>query len=130
MAVTFDAASSTGAGGSGGPTYSWTHTPVGTPTAVGLWATIYGGGNTISGVTYGGVSMGAPVLTVTNTGGRNDTDYLFGLASPLSGPQTIIVTTAPAGGKYIICGAMTVLGSDTTTCFRNTASSTPAASPH
>lgn len=130
-AVAFDATSASGANGSGGPAYSWTHTPVGTPTAVGVWITIYGGGNTVTGVTYGGVAM-TQALHVANGSGpggsQNDSDYLFGLASPPSGSQTVAVATSGAN-QYIIAAVVTVTGSNASTCFRSVANTQPAASP-
>lgn len=88
--------------------------------------TLYGGGNSISGVTYGGVSMTQevyiPNASVPPNFDNANNDYLFGLASPPSGAQTIVVTTN-ASNQYVICGAITVVGSSTTTCFRSTTNS-------
>lgn len=128
-AVAFDAESTTSAVSSGGPNYSWTHTPVGTPTAVEVSVSIYA--TTVTGVTYGGVAMAQAVSALTGTGpigSQPDSDYIFCLTSPPSGPQTVTVSTS-AANQYIIAAAVTVTGSSTSTCFRNTASIQPAASP-
>ena len=128
-AVAFDAQSTSGVAGSGGPTYSWTHTPVGTPTAVGVWITSYNGatGFTPTGVTYGGSSM---TLALTGSGSLNDLDTLYCLTSPPSGAQTVVITFGGTG-QYFIAAAVTVTGSSTSTCFRNTGNtpSTSATSP-
>ena len=80
--------------------YSWTHTPVGTPDYVVVAVGVNGnsGADSISGVTYGGVSM----TRVPTHGFAQDTSeevgsvYLYTLASPSSGAQTVAVTKTGA----------------------------------
>ena len=128
MAVSFDAYSTSQAGGSGGPTYSWTHTPAGTPTAVGVWITVYNGvsGYTPSSVTYGGVTM--TLGTSVGGGAQNDWDFLYSLPNPPSGAQTVQITFGGTG-QYYIAAAVTVIGSSLTTCFRNVTNVIPSGSP-
>ena len=57
MTVAFDAVASDSVSASSGTTLSWTHTPVGTPTAVGVSLWNYEPFATITGITYGGVAM-------------------------------------------------------------------------
>jgi hypothetical protein len=112
MAVVFDAAGP-GATASIVSSISWTHTPSGTPTAVGVWFGGYISAGT-SSVTYGGTSMVANTFygAVTNPAAQS-----FGLANPPSGAQTVVLTV-PAG-SYPASNSISVTGSDTSTCFRN-----------
>lgn len=127
MSVAFDAVgpSSSGATGSGVTTLSWTHTPVGTPTAascqLGYWSNV----NAVSGVTYGGTAMAQAVSQAAGTGNVNETAQIWGLANPASGAQTVQITFA-VGGKFTNAGSVTVTGSDTTTCFSNVSSANGA----
>jgi len=112
MAVALDVASSAQSTGSGA-TLSWTHTPVGTPTAVGVGVSVDKFPSaTISGVTYGGVSMTIENQTVSGEARA----AIFGLANPTSGAQTVEITTSVAVDG-IVGGAISVTGSDTTQCF-------------
>lgn len=120
--VSFDAISNpTPVAGLGGTTLSWTHTPVGTPTAVAVMVGGYQNGVTISGVTYGGVSMSAGSLF--DFGNSTNFSQMFGLANPSSGPQTVVITFS-AGGIFAAAAALTVTGSDTATCFSNSSGMT------
>lgn len=122
MTVSFDALSKNVAGFGAGTSFSWTHTPAGTPTAVAVFLNNYQGNTNIVGVTYGGLSMSLAVLQVDGNLGTPQTEVaIFGLANPPAGPQTVVVTLSATG--YACLGyAVTVTGSDTTTAFRTTAS--------
>lgn len=103
MAIAFDAASS-GALTTGA--LSWTHTPVGTPRGILVFVVIFNDTNTVSAVTYGGVSMtevtGSP--NVHNVGGADDgtvTAWFLGSSVP-TGPQTVAATVSGTPNK---CGA-------------------------
>lgn len=116
MAVVFDAASlSTNVTGAGG-NWSWTHTPVGTPTGVAIGVGIFASGG-VTGVTYGGVTCTQSVIATT---AANDEDMVvYTLANPPSGPQTVVVaTTGFVAGQGC---AVTVTGGNTTTVLSGTA---------
>ena len=79
--------------------YSWTHTPTGTPDyAVVAIAQNENSSDSISGVTYGGVAM----TRVPTHGFANDTleeigaVYLYTLASPPTGAQSVVATKTSA----------------------------------
>jgi hypothetical protein len=106
--------SGTSKGTSGGITYFWTHTPVGTPTAVAVVVQNYDPNGTITGVTYGGTAMVLVGTKETFPGGGSYC-YIFGLANPASGAQQIVVSgSSSASGMFTSAQAITVTGSDTT----------------
>jgi hypothetical protein len=112
MAVVLDAVGP-GATGSTVNSITWTHTPVGTPSAVGVWGCGY---NPAFSCTYGGTSMAAG--TLYNPGSISaGNSQSFGLANPPSGAQTIVLSTS--NNAYIAGNSISVTGSDTTTCFSN-----------
>ena len=111
MAVAFDAVASTT--GSDVTSLSWTHTPVGTPTAAGMGFYAFDSGNATS-ATYNSTTFGAAVATTSDASGDNC--QLFGLANPASGARS--VTVAWAVSTFPVAGSVTVTGSDTTTCYR------------
>lgn len=126
MAVAFDAVSSNFYGNAN--TVSFTHTPVGTPTNVGLGLS-FNSISVIPGIqtlTYGGVSC-TRTNQVIITGGTYPAYYaeIWELANPPSGPQTVFVTFNTAG-NYGSIGVVTVTGGDTAQTFsnNNTASGT------
>jgi len=92
------------------------HTPVETPTAVGVTLFNYPGA-AINGITYGGVSL--TLFATGTTVANGSTAQLWGLANPPAGAQTVTVTFANTGA-FFIGGSITVTGSDTTTVFSNT----------
>jgi len=113
MAVTFDAKSS----GTGNFVIdvTFTHTPAGTPSAVGIGAFGFNNGSATITATYGGTNVPSFVGPVNDPGA--DTGLIFGLASPASGAQT--VTVHGSNFWYPIAHVVTVTGSDTSTCFSN-----------
>jgi hypothetical protein len=114
MAVIFDAVGP-GVTGQAVTSFSWTHTPVGTPTAVGIWYGGYVASLTTFTVTYGGAAM----TTGTWYGVVNAQAAIsFSLANPPAGASTISMTWV-GGSMYVSANSITVTGSDTTTCFRN-----------
>lgn len=109
-------------GGSASP-WTWTHTPVGTPTAALVMFENFLGGSTITGVTYGGNAMTAVSGSPVAIDGSNSV-YMYCLPNPPAGAQTVNVSfTALA---FLNGGSITVTGSDTTTCATasNTATGT------
>jgi hypothetical protein len=113
MAVAIDAVAN-GPTGSGVNSISWTHTPSGTPSAVGVWVGGWLFNSTISGVTYGGTALTANTR-YSIAGATNDANtQSFGLTSPPTGAQTVVVNVT---GAYITATSITVTGSNTTTCF-------------
>jgi hypothetical protein len=110
MAVAFDAIAQSVTNNNQNP--SWTHTPVGTPTAA-LVVVSKNRPATVSSATYGGAAM---TLIDSVDDGAGFVMYFFGLANPASGAQTVQVN---ATGSNILIGAFsyTFTGTDTTTAF-------------
>lgn len=106
---------------------TWTHTPVGTPTAVAVCAENYNpstGGTSISSVSYGGTSMGSPAVTQTVYAG-NGILAIWVLANPPSGAQTVSVALNDGvGTNYGRAVAVTVTGSNTSTAIDSSNSAT------
>jgi hypothetical protein len=100
MAVAFDAVSN----GQGASSYSYTHTPSATPTAVLVAATNDGRSLTL---TYGGTSM--PLLASVSSPDATTTQWLFGLANPAAGAQSVSLTWT--GTTQTDVGTITVTGS-------------------
>lgn len=119
MSVAFDAVSATDFAAASSA--SWTHTPAGTPTAVGVGvaSAVVAGDASISSITYGAGSL-TQACTVAWTQTHPNRSSLWGLASPASGAQTVAVTFNGAVANYGAAGAITVTGSDASTCFSNT----------
>lgn len=114
--------------------FSYTNTPIGTPSAVALQLACSSGAGTDSfdlDATYGGTAMAEGITARSSTITMHS--MLRGLANPASGNQVVNVsfTGSPSGGGYGYAGTTTVTGSDTSTCFSSTASTTGdnAASP-
>lgn len=123
-AVAFDATASTT--GINVSSVSYTHTPVGTPTAVGIGISWYRTDLTaITSITYGGVATTA-AITKNLTGGSSQA-AIYGLVNPPTGSQTVVVTFTTATTGITGVGSITVTGSDTTTVFSNTCSAGPTA---
>lgn len=135
MAVAFDAVSNANNENNVSTTMSWTHTPVGTPSSVGVSAQIYNDtANSITSITYGGSSLTKmPGSTSGSQGGFSSHTEIWGSdgLTLATGAQTIVITFA-AVGSYCQAGAITVTGSNTTTCFSaaavndNASSTTPS----
>lgn len=132
MAVAIDAISlSTGA--SNVASFSWTHTPVGTPSAVAVIFPGYAGnaGTRTVTATYGGTNVPVEVATAGNPFATGRTPTIFGLANlaalGLTGAQTVVVACAGAG-MYGRPWAITVTGSDLTDVFSNSNNATNAGS--
>lgn len=113
MAVAFDAVGP-GVNANAVGSFSYTHTPSGTPTAVGLGLCWYDESGTLT-VTYGGAAM-TSAESVTSSPLKGE---LFGLANPASGAQTV-AGNWDLGSHYPIGSTITVTGSDTTTVFTDT----------
>lgn len=116
MASTFDATTNAKAGVVS--SLSWTHTPTGTPSGVGVGVAWWDGANAVSTATYGGTSMTPHKISDIN--GSSDRVSIFALANPSSGSQTVAIgwgTSVVPNGV-----AITVTGGDTTTVHSNTSS--------
>lgn len=104
MPVVFDAAASVA---SAVASYSYTHTPVGTPTTAIVGVNVAGAGTTVTGVTYGGTAMvrvRQPFeVAVVRTA-------VFILDSPASGAQSVAVTLAAAAESVTISCTVTGAG--------------------
>lgn len=119
MAVAHDASSESHTGTTGSTSeasFSWTHTPVGTPKGVVVFTMCTGGTELVSAVTYGGVSMsavsgGSAVDTSTEQG---TTKAWFLGASIPTGPQSVVVTrTNNASTVYGVAATVTAATSAT-----------------
>lgn len=104
---------------------SWTHTPSGTPTGLGVGVCVVDVNNvgTITSCTYDG---GATTQEVTKlfSDVPNALAYrssIYRLASPPTGAKTVAVNF-PSSSFIGGCGAITVTGGDTSTVFSNNAS--------
>lgn len=89
-AIALDASANSGTGGATSPStsLSWSHTTSGSNR---LLVVAVSTGGTVSGVTYNGVAM---TMGVSHTGSPyGGSDYLWYLANPASGANTITVTT-------------------------------------
>src|SRR5690348_14565737 len=98
MSVAFDAVGPSSSGQSylAVASTSWTHTPVGTPTAVAIGECAFAlpaGGST---ATYGGTSMTAAGISPQS--GNNDFCRIWGLANPTSGAQTVALAWSGGSG--------------------------------
>jgi hypothetical protein len=105
MSIAYDAVSS----GSGTSSFSWTHTPVGTPKGVFVFVQVNASTSTthVSGVTYGGVAMTQQQVAVDSVG-ETGTCFGFFLGSSIpTGAQTVAVTVAD-GSKSEFADAITV----------------------
>lgn len=111
MAVAFDASSesTTGTSGTVG-SYSWSHTPVGTPKGIVVFA-FYDVAATgrVTGITYGGVAMsavsgGTAVDTVGEPG--NCQVWFLGSGIP-TGTQTVSVTVTGLQNNYAVAISLT-----------------------
>lgn len=105
MPVSFDAAAT--ASSSASP-FSWTHTPVGTPTTVVVGVAIRENLTTVSGITYGGTAMVFVRADLVAAAVRNE---VWILDNPPAGAQTITVTLVLAQQTASI--SVTVTGSAT-----------------
>ncbi len=98
---------------------TWTHTPVGTPSLAVVGVMLADTGATVSTVTYGGQLM---TLIRSDNWTSLAKTWLYRLASPPAGAQTVTVTLSAADDK--VAGAITVTGSDTSTPISNHAGAT------
>ena len=107
------------------PAISWTHTPTGTPTSVGIdIGNLYLTGaatNTITSVTYGGTAT-TQAITKDSGSAVHMRSSIFGLGSGIPTGAQLVVVTFDYANQYGEAGAVTVTGSDGTTVFSNTAS--------
>lgn len=77
--------------------------------------------------TYGGVSMGSPVVT-KDAGASNTYTYVWGMVAPASGTANVVIT--PSGSAYLDCLVMSFTGVDQATPVAATAKdSTTQTSP-
>ncbi len=112
-AVTFDAATASSNADASSSTISYTHTPVGTPTAVVV--TVISTGAKVSSLTYGWTNM--TYLQSASPGSSVRVEQ-WGLANPFPGAQTVRATVT--GPDALSSTAVTFIGSGTTfrTAFR------------
>lgn len=128
MAVAIDAASA-GTGADNITSISWTHTPVGTPSAVGIGMCGYAGGTGVNSYSFQASynSVDAPrIVRAFDNMITGQSSAILGLVSPGTGAQTVVVYIDGSGGGtfYGQPYAITVTGSDTSTVFSNTNTAT------
>lgn len=119
--VAFDASSNAGAQGHLSLTFTFTHTPVGTPSAVGVGIFYWNAAQSnITGITYGGQAM---TLEGSQLDANGDRASLYSLASPPAGAQDVVITFDAAGdfGTFLRAGCISVTGSDPLDAFRGVA---------
>lgn len=115
--IAFDAASNSGAKTTQ-QSYSWTHTPVGTPSVVFVCTGAQGSNDTnrlVSSITYGAGNNLSLVKRQDEPVTENITVEIWALANPPSGAQTVTVTFVGVMGSRSAAAAVTYTGSDTTT---------------
>lgn len=127
--VAFDAVASNFCSNCAGTTVTWTHTPVGTPTAVAVACLSANSLSAITGVTYGGAAMANAVkqLFTPSGSGLTNSVEIWGLPNPSSGAQSVVITDSLGGSAFLDCGSITVTNSNTSTAFDATNSTTSAA---
>jgi hypothetical protein len=117
-AMAFDAVSHGELSNANSP-LSWTHTPVGTPSAVVVGIGNYEGASSVTSVTYGATTLTQLAIL---TGAGNGV-YLYGANNVASGAQTVTVTLS-ANGNFTQANAITVTGSSLTTAFETATTAT------
>ena len=125
MSVTIDTHSSVQTF-TGVSSVSWSHTASGTDRFVLVNVAFIGdpSSKTISGVTYGGVSMSAAISSSNPNlgGGQNGISQIWGLINPSTGSQTVQVTfTGTCDG---VAGSVSWNGANQTAAIGNTTSAT------
>ena len=123
MAVAFDSVGPTGGAGFGASTpaaFTWTHTPVGTPTVVFVQCNVAMTGSGVAPgtgtATYGGVSMTSLGQAQSNSVWTYGYIEVFALANPPSGAKTVAVTPNPNAGTIVgyVGGSVAYTGSGLT----------------
>ncbi len=99
MAIAFDAASTVTP--SSGTSLSWTHTCTGANRY--LFAEAFSVTDLVTGITYNSVAMA--FIGKTATGAGTNFVYLYGLAAPTTGANTITITYSGASAYTNGCGA-------------------------
>lgn len=111
-AAAFDAASNNGCTNGAASPSNWTHTPVGTPTALLVYVSIDAATQpTTVTVTYNSVSVTFQDSQTDASG--NEQVRLYALGAPSAGPQTVSVAWTGGAAVEICAGAMTFTGTDT-----------------
>ena len=122
MPVAFDAAASAS---SAVASYSYTHTPVGTPSTAIVGVNVAAAGTTVTSVTYGGTAMVRVRESLEPALSRT---AVFVLNSPASGAQTVAVTLGAAAESVTISCTVTGAGASQPT-FGNQTSTAASANP-
>lgn len=120
MAVAHDAASESHTGITGSTSegsFSWTHTPVGTPRGVLVFVISHGGSGAdiVSAVTYGGSALSIPTgaVAVDTTGEDGRTQAWFLGSSIPTGAQTVQVTRTNNASVVWACAITVTASGDT-----------------
>lgn len=126
MAIAFDASSE---GNYAAGSFTWTHTPVGTPKGVFVGVVLFGDNtDNITSVTYGGTTMTRSNTVVSGTTFRT-WGYFLGASIP-TGAQSVVVnlTGAPGGNMWGSAVSVTA-GAGKNTQLAGTGSGTSTANP-
>lgn len=124
--VTFDAKANGSSNGSNVNQITWSHTVVGTPTDIVVAIANYEGNASVTSVLYGASNMtiaGTKVVTPGNSG-----MYLYCLASPPSGNQTVTVNYNITNGIFMQGESISVTQGNLTTPCRTQGSNTGTSS--
>lgn len=117
MSVTFDAVGpgATGIQGIVVASLTWTHTPAGIPTAIGVTVShTQATPSAVTSGTYGGTPL---AISANKTAGLGEFSAILGLANPAAGARTVIVNFS---GNFIgAAGSISVVGSSIVTVFSN-----------
>lgn len=131
MAVAHDAASSLGAASASVASFSWTHTPAGTPKGILVAVIGRSDADKVTGVTYGGVAMTRVAPEAHETGGGDDgrcTLFFLGSGIP-TGAQTVLVSrvndATSMTGMAVSVTALTDTQLAGTVIFQNAAAGMP-----
>ncbi len=117
MAVAFDATSGSGVLGDANLSWSWTHTPTGTPQGVVAFTFKDVSASNITGVTYGGVAM-TLIGSAIDSAGEPGTCEVWFLGTGLpTGAQSIVATVSVgnANSHAGIAATVTALGNTSST---------------
>lgn len=118
--VAFDAASESHTGATGSTSeasFSWTHTPSGTPKGVAVITMTNANADDITSITYGGTSMSDTTCTSNDTSGEAGNTQVWFLGSSVpTGAQSVVVTrTNNADEIYAASISVTATGDTSTT---------------
>lgn len=128
MAIAHDATGTFGATPDTASPMSWSHNPVGTPRGIIVLIVTNDTTDTITSVTYDGVSMNR--VRWQNVGGENGSAYAYflGVSVPTTDPATVTVNFT-GSNNHMGCSISVTAADDTSIASSNSVSSTSLANP-